>query len=43
MIFIGATTMPQLEENIATAAITLSDEILAEIDAVHNRMPNPAP
>ncbi len=40
---IGATTMPQLEENIATAAITLSDEILAEIDAVHNRMPNPAP
>jgi len=40
---IGATTMPQLEENIASAAITLSDEILAEIDAVHNRIPNPAP
>ena len=40
---IGATTMPQLEENIATADVTLSDEILAEIDAVHNQIPNPAP
>lgn len=40
---IGATTMPQLKENIASAAITLSDEILSEIDAVHNRIPNPAP
>ena len=40
---IGATTMKQLAENIATATVTLSDEILAEIDAVHNRMPNPAP
>ena len=40
---IGATTMAQLKENIDTAAITLSAEILAEIDAVHNRIPNPAP
>ena len=40
---IGATTMPQLKENIASATITLSDEILLEIDAVHNRMPNPSP
>lgn len=40
---IGATTMAQLKENIASAAITLSDEILSEIDAVHNRIPNPAP
>ena len=40
---IGATTMAQLAENIATADVTLSEDILAEIDAVHNRMPNPSP
>lgn len=40
---IGATTMPQLKENIGSAEITLSQEILKEIDAAHNRMPNPAP
>ena len=40
---IGATTMVQLAENIATADVTLSEDILAEIDAVHNRMPNPSP
>ncbi len=40
---IGATTMPQLKENIGSAEITLSQEILKEIDAVHDRMPNPAP
>lgn len=40
---IGATTIAQLKENIASVDITLSDEILEEIDAVHNRIPNPAP
>jgi aryl-alcohol dehydrogenase-like predicted oxidoreductase len=40
---IGATTMEQLKENIDTAGITLSQEILAEIDEVHDRIPNPAP
>ncbi|MGB0186916.1 MAG: aldo/keto reductase [Flavobacteriaceae bacterium] len=40
---IGATTMEQLAENIATADVTLSADILAEIDVVHNRMPNPSP
>ena len=40
---IGATTMPQLKENIGSAEITLSQEILDEINAVHDRMPNPAP
>ncbi len=40
---IGATTMAQLQENIATADITLSTEILKEIDAVHERIPSPAP
>ena len=40
---IGASTMSQLKENIASATVTLSNEILEEIDAVHNRIPNSAP
>ena len=40
---IGATTMKQLQENIASAALTLSEEILDEIDAVHKQFSNPAP
>jgi aryl-alcohol dehydrogenase-like predicted oxidoreductase len=40
---IGATTMAQLRENIDSAALTLSEEILDEIDAVHKQFSNPAP
>lgn len=40
---IGATTMEQLRENIATVEVTLSDDILAEINTVHNKIPNPSP
>jgi aryl-alcohol dehydrogenase-like predicted oxidoreductase len=40
---IGATTMPQLEENIATIDVVLSKEILAQIEAVRNIIPDPAP
>ena len=40
---IGATTMLQLEENINSVNIKLSDEIITEINSVHNRIPNPAP
>ncbi len=40
---IGATTLGQLEENIDSINITLSKEVLAEINAVHNEIPNPAP
>ena len=40
---IGATAMPQLKENIASAALTLSDDILEEIDLVHKQFSNPAP
>ena len=40
---IGATTMQQLEENINSIDISLSAEILKEIEAVHTAMPNPAP
>lgn len=40
---IGATTMEQLKENIASIDVVLTDEIIAEIDAVHAAIPDPAP
>ncbi|WP_109478435.1 NADP(H)-dependent aldo-keto reductase [Paraburkholderia sp. C35] len=40
---IGATSLDQLKENIASAAVKLSPEVLAEIDALHELQPNPAP
>ena len=40
---IGATTIEQLKENIDAVDITLCDEVLAEIEAVHNCYPDPAP
>ncbi|WP_046757735.1 NADP(H)-dependent aldo-keto reductase [Kordia jejudonensis] len=40
---IGATNLKQLEENIASIDVELSQEILDEINAIHNSIPNPAP
>lgn len=40
---IGATSLEQLKENIDSLQATLSDEVLSEIEAVHNGNPNPAP
>ena len=40
---IGATTMQQLQENIKSIDIVLSEDILAEINAIHEMIPNPAP
>jgi len=40
---IGATTMPQLQANIASIDLTLSDEIIAGIQDIHTRYPNPCP
>ncbi len=40
---IGATTMAQLKENIASIEVQLSKEILDQINAVHAAIPNPAP
>ena len=40
---LGATTRAQLEENLASLEVSLSPAILAEIDAIHARYPNPAP
>jgi len=40
---IGATSMAQLEENIAAKDVILSDEVMAGIDAIQQRFPNPCP
>ena len=40
---IGATTMDQLKENIASINVDLNDEVLMGIQAIHNEIPNPAP
>ena len=39
---IGATTLAQLRENIDTENLSLGDAVLADIDAVQLRYPNPA-
>jgi aryl-alcohol dehydrogenase-like predicted oxidoreductase len=39
---IGATTMTQLKENIDVGGVELPPDVLAEIDAIHLRYPNPA-
>ncbi|MDT0646859.1 aldo/keto reductase [Zunongwangia sp. F260] len=40
---IGATTLDQLNENIESINVNLSEEILKEIEEVHKTIPNPAP
>lgn len=40
---IGATSLAQLKENIDSHEIVLSEEILKEIDAIQEMIPNPAP
>ena len=40
---IGATTLEQLEENLGSVQVQLSPEVLAGIEAIHAKYPNPAP
>lgn len=40
---IGATNLKQLEENINTINISLTDDVLHEIENIQNLIPNPAP
>lgn len=40
---VGATTLEQLEANIASIDLRLSSELLEKIEAVHVRQPNPSP
>ncbi|MDQ1922601.1 aldo/keto reductase [Massilia pseudoviolaceinigra] len=38
---IGATSLAQLKENIDAMSVTLTPEVVAEIDAIHDRITNP--
>jgi aryl-alcohol dehydrogenase-like predicted oxidoreductase len=38
---IGATSLAQLKENIDAADVVLSAEVIAAVDAIHARLPNP--
>lgn len=40
---IGATTMHQLTDNIASSQLTLSDALYESIEQIHNDYPNPCP
>lgn len=40
---IGATTMEQLKENIASIDVNLTGDLINQINAIHNAIPNPAP
>ena len=40
---IGATTIEQLEENIESIHVELNKDLLAKINAIHARIPNPSP
>ena len=40
---IGATTLDQLKENIESIDVVLSDEIINDINEVHEIYSNPAP
>ncbi len=40
---IGATSMKQLKENMASIDVKLSEEVLQGIEAIHNEFPNPSP
>jgi aryl-alcohol dehydrogenase-like predicted oxidoreductase len=40
---IGATTLEQLKNNIESVDLHLSDQLMTEINQIHQRYPNPAP
>ena len=40
---IGATSIEQLEENISSIDVVLTEEILEGINKIHNSIPNPSP
>ncbi len=40
---IGATSMTQLKENIASINVNMTEELFKEINLIHNLIPDPAP
>jgi aryl-alcohol dehydrogenase-like predicted oxidoreductase len=42
-VILGATTLPQLQENLSSSELTLSADVIEQIESVHRLYPNPAP
>jgi aryl-alcohol dehydrogenase-like predicted oxidoreductase len=42
-VILGATSLDQLNENLDSAGIGLNADVMDQIEAVHQRYPNPAP
>ena len=42
-VIVGATNLQQLQENLDSAEVVLSAEVLEKIESVHKAYPNPAP
>jgi aryl-alcohol dehydrogenase-like predicted oxidoreductase len=40
---IGATSLEQLDSNLASSDLKLSAEVLAALESIHSEQPNPAP
>ncbi len=40
---IGATSLEQLQQNLDSTMVDLSDDLIAAIDAIHRKWPNPCP
>ena len=41
-VILGATTLDQLKKDVLACSVKLSEEVLAEIEEVHAKLPNPA-
>ncbi|MCU1717230.1 NADP(H)-dependent aldo-keto reductase [Pseudomonas sp. 5P_3.1_Bac2] len=39
----GATSLSQLQENLGSLQLSLDEELLAAVQAIHDRVPNPSP
>ena len=42
-VIIGATTMEQLKTNIESVSVSLTDDVIEEINEVQTIYPNPCP
>ena len=42
-VLVGATSINQLEKNLESVELNLSEEVLEGIEDIHNRIPNPCP
>jgi len=42
-VLVGATTMEQLKTNLDSEHVTLGEDVIKDIEAVHRSHPNPCP